>query len=368
MSNDRHRVDPDHVYIGNRIGNTVHRYWAWMTDLQDTGSYFSTKNFLRKVDKFKPDVIHLHDILGWYLNIDVLFEYIKERNIPVVWTFHDCWAFTGRCIYFDAAKCNRWKTGCGNCPQKHYMPRTWWFDLSHWNFERKKRLFTSVESMTIVTPSQWLADLTAQSFLKEYPIKVINNGIDLSIFKQTKGDIYNRLKSDGKKIILGVAGTWSKRKGLDEFLKLNQNLPADCKIVLVGIDAEALPENCGIEAIKRTHNPSELAEIYTAADVLANPTFEDNFPTVNLEALACGTPVVTYKTGGSPESVSNEVGQIVEQGDFQAFEQAVMDAIQPEKFSKSDCLSRSKKYDMNDRFNDYVDLLEQAGNKKTIAK
>ncbi len=360
MSVERHRDDPDHVYIGSRAGNTLHRYWAWMTDLQDTGSYFSTKAFLREVDRFKPDVIHLHDILGWYLNIDVLFDYIRKRAIPVVWTFHDCWAFTGRCIYFDEARCDRWKTGCGNCPQIHYMPKTWWLDLSHWNWERKRRLFTSVPNMTIVTPSQWLADLTGQSFLKDIPTKVINNGIDLQVFRPTEGDVYRSLMADGKKIVLGVAGTWSKRKGLDDFLKLSRDLPEDYKVVLVGIDREALPEGTRIEAIKRTHNPAELAEIYTAADVLANPTYEDNFPTVNLEALACGTPIVTYQTGGSPESVSEEVGVVVAQGNYPALLDAVKRVAEDkEAYSARNCRRRAEAYDMDARFDDYVNLIEE---------
>jgi glycosyltransferase involved in cell wall biosynthesis len=365
MSIDRHREDLNHIYIGNRIGNTIHRYWAWMTDLQDTGSFFSTKNFLKKVDWFNPDIIHLHDILGWYLNIDILFDFIKKHNIPVVWTFHDCWAFTGRCIHFDAARCNRWKNGCGNCPQIHYMPRTWWFDLSHWNFERKRKLFTSVNNMTIVTPSQWLANLTAQSFLQNYSVNVINNGIDLNLFKPTQGDIYRRLKVDGKKIILGVAGTWTERKGIDDFIKLANTISPEKKIVLVGIEQSALPSQCNIEAIARTHNQAELAEIYTAADVFVNPTYEDNFPTVNLESLACGTPIVTYRTGGSPESVDTSVGLVVEQGNRAALVSAIDEIlINKDKYTQEACLNQSLRYDMNARFDDYVSLLETVASQR----
>lgn len=364
MSMDRQRNDSNHVYIGNRVGNTLHRYWAWMTDLQETGSYFSTKNFISKVSKFDPDVIHLHDILGWYLNIDVLFNYIAKNNIPVIWTFHDCWAFTGRCIYFDEARCDRWKTGCGNCPQRHYMPGTWWFDLSRQNFNRKKKVFTKVKDLTIVTPSQWLADLTAESFLKDYRITVINNGIDLNIFKPAKGPLYEQLKSDNRKIVLGVAGTWSKRKGLDTFIRLNEDLPQEYKVVLVGLSKDVLPPNCKIEVITRTHNQKELAQIYTAADVLANPTLEDNFPTVNLEALACGTPIITYRTGGSPESVTPETGIVVEQGDYESLKSAIMKVAEKKDiFTSGNCLRRAQLYNMHARFNDYVDLMEQVARK-----
>lgn len=364
MSTDRHRNDPQHIYIGNRIGNTIHRYWAWMTDLQDTGSAISTFNFLRKINKFNPDIIHLHDILGWYLNIDILFKHLNKLNIPVVWTFHDCWAFTGRCIYFDMINCLQWQTGCGHCPQKEYMPGTWWFDHSAWNFKRKKKLFTSIQNLHVITPSEWLANLTKQSFLKGYPISVINNGIDLNIFKPTNGSIYKKLRSENRKIVLGVAGTWSKRKGLDTFIQLSEDLPQEYKIILVGLSQDALPPKCKITAITRTHNQEELAQIYTAADVLANPTLEDNFPTVNLESLACGTPIITYRTGGSPESVTPKTGIVIEQGDYESFKSAIMKvAEEKDIFSSENCMIRAKRYDMQDRFNDYVDLLEQLARK-----
>lgn len=360
MSADMHRNDPNHIYIGNRVTNTLHRYWAWITDLQDTGSVFSTLNFIRKIEKFNPDIIHLHDVVGWYLNIDILFKYLRKKKIPVVWTFHDCWALTGRCIHFDSIGCQHWKTGCGNCPQIGYMPRSWYFDLSAWNFRRKKRLFTSIKLMKIVTPSVWLKDLTKQSFLKDVDVRVINNGINLNKFKPTKGEVYDQLMSDGRKIILGVAGTWTTRKGLDVFLQLADDLTDKFKIVLVGLSQEELEPKSKITAIRRTTNQEELAQIYTAAAVFANPTFEDNFPTVNLEALACGTPVITYRTGGSPESVTKETGLVVEQGDYLAFKDGVISIAEKGKASYYDaCLEKSKDYDMNARFNDYVDLYEE---------
>ena len=360
MSADLHRNDANHIYVGSRVVNTVHRYWAWMTDLQDTGSVFSTWKFIRQIERFRPDVIHLHDIVGWYINIDILFGYLRKKGIPVIWTFHDCWAFTGRCIYFDAAKCDRWKSGCGNCPQLHYMPRTWWFDLSAWNFRRKKRLFTAVDNMTIVTPSVWLKDLTKQSFLKRCDVRVINNGINLDVFKPSNGSLYDELRGCGKKIVLGVAGTWSERKGLSAFVRLSKELPSDYQVVIVGLSQEELEPGLSIKAFKRTSNQQELAQIYSAADVLVNPTFEDNFPTVNLEALACGTPVISYRTGGSPESIDADTGKVVEQGDYKGLYDAIIEIVSRGKSSFADsCLRKSRMYDMNERFNDYVDLYEE---------
>lgn len=360
MSIDTHRVDPHHYYIGNRIVNTVHRYFSWITDLQDYGSVFPTLSLIRKIEKLNPDIIHLHDILGWYLNIDILFSYLKKKKIPIVWTFHDCWAITGRCIYFDAVNCNHWQTGCGNCPQKKYMPGTWFFDLSAWNYSRKKRLFTSINNMTIVTPSEWLKKIVKQSFLKRCNTIVINNGINLDVFKPTRGKYYSKLKKLNSKIVLGVAATWSQRKGLDVFLEMDKKLPEDYTIVLVGIESYELPQNKRITAIRRTNNQTELAEIYSAATVFANPTIEDNFPTVNLESLACGTPIVTYKTGGASESVDEKTGIVIEKNNVHDFISAVIEvANKGKKTYEYNCRQKSLNYDMNKKFNDYVDLYEQ---------
>jgi glycosyltransferase involved in cell wall biosynthesis len=239
------------------------------------------------------------------------------------------------------------------------MPRSWFFDLSAFNWKRRKRLFTAIEDMIIVTPSEWLKGLTDESFLSAYRSIVINNGINLETFKPITGETYNKLKGLNKKIVIGVASTWSTRKGLNDFIELSKRLPDSHQIVLVGISKEEL--NCEhIIAYKRTTNQKELAEIYTAADVFANPTTEDNFPTVNLEALACGTPIVTYRTGGSPESVDDKTGIIVEQGNLGQMLDAILCVTNNGKeYYSNACIEKSKKYDMNARFNDYVNLYEE---------
>ena len=353
------RKDPFHTYIGTRTEHTIHRYFSWMTDLQDYGSVIATYELIHKIKKIKPDIIHLHDIVGWYINIGILFKFLKKYNKPIVWTFHDCWAFTGRCIYFDAAKCDRWKTGCGKCPQISYMPKSWYFDHSAHNWRRKNRLFNSIENLTIVCPSMWLKELTGKSFLSRHRCLTINNGINLKTFEPTTGNTYNKLKSLNKKIVLGVASTWSTRKGVNDFIELSQRLPDDHQIILVGISPEDL--KCDrIIAYKRTTDQRELAEIYTAANVFANPTMEENFPTVNLEALACGTPIVTYKTGGSPESVDEKTGMVVEQGNLKEMLEAILCITRKGKeHYNNSCIEKSKNYDMNARFNDYIDLYEE---------
>ena len=243
------------------------------------------------------------------------------------------------------------------------MPKSWFFDNSAFNWNRKRRLFTSCDNITIVTPSEWLKELTRKSFLNKYRCVVINNGINLNVFKPTYGKTYHKLKKDNSKIILGVASTWSKRKGLDDFIRLSNELHDGYKIIIVGLE-QTETNNGRIYAIKRTTNQEELAEIYTAADVFVNPTTEDNFPTVNLEALACGTPIVTYKTGGSPECVNEKNGLIVEKGNYGALKAAIYKILERNKGAYTEaCIEKAKEYDMNERFNDYVNLYEEILNR-----
>lgn len=306
----REFVSENHKQTAIRIGNDIDiKFHALMSRIFDnTGkcSKRATKEFLKWVDEYNPDVIHLHNLHGYYINLEMLFNYLKKVQKPVVWTLHDCWPFTGHCSYFDLLGCHRWKNeGCHNCPQKKQYPTSILFDRSKKNFLEKKQLFTGLSNMTIVTPSQWLADLVKRSFLKEYTIKVIHNGIDLSRFKPTlTGRFRENYGLQDKIILLGVASTWGKSKGLYDFYKMHEMKEENEVFVLVGLTQQqisALPD--GIIGVSKTNSVTELAEIYTTADVFINPTYQDNYPTVNLEAQSCGTPVVTYQTGGSIESV-----------------------------------------------------------------
>lgn len=298
------------IRIGEDLDVYFHVFLTRVFDLHGFGSKKATKKFLKIVEEINPDIIHLHNIHGYYLNIEVLFDFLKSFDKPVVWTLHDCWAFTGHCSHFTYAKCERWKTGCYSCPEKKSYPRSVIFDNSKSNYARKKKAFTGAKNMTLVTPSQWLAGLVKESFLRDYPVQVIPNGIDTEVFKPTPSDFKKRYGLDGKFLILGVANVWEKRKGFDYFLDLSKYLSDDEIIVLVGLSDERiknLPNN--IIGIKRTNSAKELAEIYTAADVFFNPTLEDNYPTVNLEAQACGTYVITFDSGGAKETIiSKESG------------------------------------------------------------
>ena len=318
-----------------------------------------TKKILQWIDEKDPDVIHLHNIHGDWIHIKSLFDYIKRKKVPVVWTLHDCWTFTGRCSYFELSGCDKWKFQCHDCANKKIYPVTYFFDKSQRMFFDKKEWFAGLENMTIVTPSEWLAGLVRQSFLKDYPVRVINNGIDLTVFKPTESDFRERFGLVDKKLVLGVAFGWGQRKGLDVFVELSKRLPENYRIILVGTDKHIdaiLPKN--IISIHRTQNQKNLAEIYTAADVFANPTREENYPTVNMESLACGTPVVTFKTGGSPEILDETCGSIVSRNDIDAMEIEIRRICEKRAFTKEVCLIRAMSFDKNKRFEEYVKLYE----------
>ncbi len=320
-------------------------------------SQAATKRMIVELDHIQPDVVHLHNIHGHDCDLEMLFRHFRQKGTKLYWTFHDCWTFTGYCTYFTMVKCSRWKTGCGNCPQRKTV--SWFFDRSHSMWERKKRLFSGLD-LTIITPSQWLADLVKESFLTEYPVKVIHNGIDLQLFRPTLGDFRQKHGLEDKHIVLGVAFDWGKRKGLDVFLELEKRLGDQYKIVLVGTDEgveKRLPP--GILSIPRTKNQQELAEIYSAANVLANPTREDNFPTVNLEALACGTPVVTFRTGGSPECLDETCGFVVDVDDLDGFYRRIRQVCEVKPFSEEACLARASCFAAQDRYAEYVDYYQE---------
>jgi glycosyltransferase involved in cell wall biosynthesis len=347
-----------------KIGTSINKYWhlfmSRVFDAQGFSSNHATKKLINKIEKYQPDIIHLHNLHGYYINIEILFNYLKESNIPVVWTLHDCWAFTGHCAHFDYIGCDKWRTGCFNCPQKKEYPVSNVFDNSKNNYQRKKQAFSGLNNMTIVTPSKWLAKKVEESFLNQYPVKVIHNGIDLNEFKPTESDFRKKYNLEDKKIVLGVAQNWGTKKGFYDFYKLSDTLDSNYKIILVGLDSrqkEAIPNK--IIGFGRTNSIQELSEIYTAADVFVNPTLEDTFPTVNLESLACGTPVITYNIGGSPESIDKTCGIKVDQGDINGLAIAIHNLCNNKILSEEACLTRAKEFDKKDRYKEYVNLYEK---------
>lgn len=304
-----------HGTIGDRerccatkAGVYLHGALSRLTDRAGFYSKRDTAKLLRRLDEIDPDVVHLHNVHGYWVNVEMLFGWLAKHRCQVRWTLHDCWAFTGHCPHFQYVGCDRWLTGCCDCPQRKGYPSSFFLDSSKRNWEDKRRAFTSVppERMTLITPSHWLAGLVGQSFLRAYPIEVRRNTVDRSVFKPTPSDFRERYGIGDRFMILGVASPWTERKGLGDFVRLVAELDSDrYAIALVGLTKKQIKRlPSAIAALERTSSPQELANIYTAANVLFNPTREDNFPTVNLEAEACGTPVATYDTGGCAETIS----------------------------------------------------------------
>ena len=348
-----------HSYFGFIKENMLHLALSQATGIFECFSWFGTRQLIRQLDQINPDIIHLHNLHNNSLDVRSLFRYIKRKQIKVVWTLHDCWSMTGKCPHFVVAKCDKWKTGCHHCSVLREYPKTY-VDQTKLMWQMKKKWFSGVKDMVVVTPSEWLAGIVKQSYLSEYPLKVINNGIDLSVFQPTYTDIRQRYGiSADKHIVLGVAPGWDDKKGLDVFVKLAQCLPVDYQIVLVGTDDKSdnqLPEN--IISIHRTQNQYQLAKIYSAADVFVNATREDTFPTVNIEALACGTPVITFRTGGSPEIIDETCGSVVNCGDVDALEREIIRVCNEKPYSQEACIQRARQFDQKEKFKEYVKLYE----------
>ena len=342
------------IKIGNKLDFYLHVLKSLLTDRHGFGSKRATRKFLKIVDVINPDAIGLHNIHGYYLNVDMLFKYIKDKNIPVLWTFHDCWPFTGHCSY---------NTDCDNCKscQRKY-PTSVFLNQTARNYNDKDLIFNKVNKLQIITPSLWLKDLVNQSFLK-YPVECINNGIDLNQFKPSENckKLKEKLQLQNKKVILGVASTWDKRKGLSDFIQLASLLEVKYQIILIGLTSKQmqnLPEN--IIGVQRTESISKLADYYSMADVYVNPTHKDNFPTTNIEALACGTPAITYNTGGSPEAIDKETGIIVKKGNVKELYNAIQKlALHSQDQYVKVCRTRAVQlFNKEDRYLDYLKLYE----------
>ena len=293
----------------------------------------------------------------------VLFDYLSSVNIPIIWVFHDCWSMTGHCAYFEFANCDRWKTGCYDCPEKKSYPGSLLFDRSKKNYVEKRELFTSVKDMTIVPVSNWLGGIVKQSFLKDYDVNVIHNGIDIQKFQPTQSDLREKFSIFDKKIVLGVASPWSPRKGLKDIIKLSSYLSSDkYQIVLIGLSEEQLKQlPTDIIGLTRTESVEELAKWYSVADVFVNPTYEDTYPTTNLEAISCGTPVVTYRTGGSPESITSSTGRVVDKGDIAGLAKAIEELCAE---NREEIQSVCREYavvhfDKKECFEKYIELYER---------
>lgn len=364
------------VPVGNKASVAWHGLQTRILDRHGLGSVLATKRFIEDIRRIGPDIIHIHNIHGYFLNYRILFDFLSHSGIQVIWTVHDCWLYTGHCYYYSKAGCDRWKTGCGHCPQRGKFPRSLFADRSARNFRDKRDAFCSMpeDRLTIVPVSDWMRSEMSESFLKDYRFQVIHNGIDTDVFSPQpalESEVRRCYGLGDRHVILGIASIWSEEKGLNDFVEMAARLDSDEVIVLVGMDRKQLDDVLSrygrtvlgdrMVAVKRTADVHQLAGLYSTADVLVNPTWQDNYPTVNLEAISCGTPVVTYRTGGSIEAVAGDTGFVVEQGDIEGLVDAVrrVETLGKAHFMDA-CRSRAvKEFRKEDRYAEYIELYER---------
>ena len=364
------------VPVGNKASVAWHGLQTRILDRHGLGSVLATKRFIEDIRRIRPDIIHIHNIHGYFLNYRILFDFLSHSGIQVIWTVHDCWLYTGHCYHYMYAGCDRWKTGCGHCPQRWKFPRSLLADRSARNFRDKRDAFCSMpeDRLTIVPVSDWMRSEMSESFLKDYRFQVIHNGIDTDVFSPQpalESEVRRCYGLGDRHVILGIASIWSEEKGLNDFVEMAARLDSDEVIVLVGMDRKQLDDVLSrygrtvlgdrMVAVKRTADVHQLAGLYSTADVLVNPTWQDNYPTVNLEAISCGTPVVTYRTGGSIEAVAGDTGFVVEQGDIEGLVDAVrrVETLGKAHFMDA-CRSRAvKEFRKEDRYAEYIELYER---------
>lgn len=354
----------DVLFIGNRYSRNLGLRMAALLGTAKFSHTYTTLKLIKQLKKINPDIVHIHNLHPSYLNIPLFFKYLNRSSAKTVWTLHDCWPFTGHCPHFEYIGCAKWKVLCKECPLHKEYPASWIDDSTRMHL-LKKDSTVSFHKLTIVTPSVWLARYVKQSFLGNKRIEIINNGIDLSVFKPTSSNFKDINGLSNKKIVLGVSFGWNNKKGLDVFIELSRKLPDSYKIVLVGTTSDIIPMlPSSIFAIERTSNQKELAEIYSAAFVFVNPTREENFPTVNMESLSCGTPVITFKTGGSSEIIDDKTGVVVGENSTEAIFQAIIST--PEnKYNRQDCVKRARElYSTKLMTQRYFELFEQLINEK----
>lgn len=336
----------------------LHGLKARLWDASGFGSKAATRRFIKWVEQFDPDVIHLHNIHGYYLNVELLFKYLRRCGKPILWSFYDCWSFTGHCAHFDYNGCDKWKEGCQNCRFKANYPKSL-LDRSKQNYEKKRRLFTGIPNLQLIVPSKWMASMVSQSYMKEYPCHVLPNGIDIGQFSPLPGDVKETYGIEDKNLVLGVSSVWQKMKGLEHINSLAQSLPKEkYAILLVGGGEDKEPIDPAILRISHTDSVAELCRIYTAADVFINPTLQETQGLTTVEAFACGTPAVVFNAGGAAECVDDTCGIIVPKDDTKALQEAVIRVCEESPFTREACRAKAETYDKNTCYKAFLTLYE----------
>lgn len=351
------------VKIGGKLDAPLHALKARLADATGFGSKAATKCFIRWVKEFDPDVIHLHNLHGYYVNLDVLFAYLRSCGKPILWSFYDCWSFTGHCAHFDYNQCNKWKNGCHDCANLQEYPQSY-LNRSAKNFQKKQRLFTNIPNLQLILPSGWMQRMVEQSYMQAYPTHLLPNGIDLQMFQENNLISKIDLGIGNKCMVLGVSSVWSKTKGIEDIISITKKLPqADYQIVLAGQlpSSVRLPEN--VIHIERTHDITQLCSYYSAADVFINPTLQETQGLTTVEALACGTPAIIYNSGGAPECLDDTCGIVVPRGDVDGMIQALEDIRTGKRqFSPEDCKAAAQKYSKDDLYQPFLALYARLTN------
>lgn len=342
--------------IGKSSDIIIHGAVTRLLDRHGLGSATATRKFIKDIERLSPDIIHLHNIHGYYINYPVLFDFLKHYGAPVVWTLHDCWAFTGHCSHFTAAGCYKWRSQCGACRQKRLYPESFLLDRSSDNYNDKKQSFQGCDNLHIVVVSDWLGSMVKQSFLADYPMHRIYNGVDLDIFKPVRLKQYS---SAPRPYVLGIANVWSKSKGLEDFIRLRKILADNIAIVLIGLSKRQIRElPDGIIGIPRTESIHELAGFYNGASVYINTSIEETLGMTSIEAQACGTPAIVYNSTACPETVSTSTGFIIAPHDMNAVNEAIKQVVSnPKLITENQCRHFvASKFDNVRALNEYSTL------------
>lgn len=359
------KTDINGLQMGNVVDWKIHAILTRVLGKQGYASGNSTKRLIKYLETEKPDIVHLHNLHANYININQLLSYLAKKNIATILTLHDCWFFTGKCFHFTMCGCEKWKIGCGKCPQNKEDVKSLFWDKSKQVFKDKKEKFQAIQNLTIVGCSDWIKNLAKESpIFRNKQLVRIYNGVDTDIFHPKKENKFRETYGlTGQFIILGMANKWLQDMNKETFRKIRETLLPDELIVIVGCSEEQkseLKQYFNVLSIGYISNRNKLAEIYSAADVFVNMTFEDTLPTVNMESICCGTPVITYNSCGSPELISPGItGYVIPQKSVKELRNAI-NRIKQGFIDKEKCAYVGKnKFDKRRQYKEYLQLYDR---------
>ena len=346
------------VRIGTNTDVKLHGLKARMADASGFGSTAATKRFIRWVKTYDPDIIHLHNLHGYYIDVRMLFSYLRKCGKPILWSFYDCWSFTGHCAHFDFNECDKWQTECHNCKFLEEYPKSF-VDNSKRNYRVKKELFTGIPNLQIIVPSAWMQRKVGMSYMKDYPCRILPNGIDTACFYPRENDIKSQYGIEDQKLLVGVSSIWQKMKGIDYLNRLAETLPKDqYRLLLVGSCGKGVEIHPDILRVDHTNSVDELCQLYTAADVFVNPTLQETQGLTTIEAFACGTPGVVFRAGGAAECIDDTCGFAVEKGNFDALLQSVVKICET-SYSAQACIAKADTYNNDICYSAFMELYEE---------